>query len=138
MNKEGSAILLVISVISILIIICAACLRSTLYMTNLVSERATYQQHAYAHKALLMYVTQYVQEHFQELTGTTHYSIQNWPPTTKEYNAHVTVERVKNDTAMIFSELQQSNMTMHTLTCNVCRIVDGTTTQYSIQGWHHL
>lgn len=143
MNTQGSALLLVISMMSILIIICALCLRSTTILMQLVYERGTYQRQVYANKALLEYVTQFAREQFallsdEQVSNENRYTIQAWPPTTKEYNAHITIQRSKPDKLILTTQLFKQTIPIHTLQCCLCQITDGRKTHYHIQDWQYV
>jgi hypothetical protein len=110
---------------------------------QLVYERGRYQQQVYANKALLEYVTQFAREQFTVLSdeqtpGENRYTIQAWPPTTKEYNARVTIQRQKPEKLILTTQLFKQTMLVHTLQCCLCQIRDGIETHYHIQEWQHV
>lgn len=134
---------LVISMMTILVIVCAICLRSTTVMMRVVYERGAYQQQLHANKALLDYVIHYTQEQFTVLSDShasvdNWYTIQAWPPTTKEYSAHINIRRLPSDRLMITTQLFKQRVPVHKLQCYVCRVVDENKTFYHVQEWQHV
>lgn len=139
MKGRGSALLLVITIMSALIMVCVTCWRATTYSNNLAYERGTYEQRAYANRALLDYAIAYAQEQFDSLNldnSVREYTVNTWPPDKGEYAARIIFKRVDATMLMIHSELLHAKKIVHILECHVCRQLDEQDyIFYSIKNW---